>query len=787
METVIFTGLLISGYLANECNNDTKHNKKIKNRLNKKTKYITNNNQNQSSQIQSSQSQNQSSQIQLSQNQSSQIQSSQNQNQSSQIQNQSSQIQNQSSQNQSSQNQSSQIQNQSSQNQSSQEEINNELQDEINNELQDEINRESIENNILSEPVEYNGVGSSFNINELDDDISGRKKLKRTTEKFISNLTGNKMDFAHNNMQPFFGSTATQNMDLDNPIQKLDIFTGGNTLKKPKKETEPLFEPEQQNIFGMQNYAEQYKKNINQSKYENHNLPFEQVKIGPGVGLDYDDGPTGGFQQDVREYQMPKTVDDLRAKNNPRVSYKGRIIKGQKEIKRDSEYYFTKNKHAIMAVDKTQFPTSGVEKETKRSDIYIKNNNRKISKEVMGPASSVNSKEYKKQDFRQSDKLELEVDTTRNITGDKKYDFDKKNFNCVESKREEQAPQQFNKGLYIGNLLKALIPTAQYQDTARQTIRETTEVNKELLNLKGGSKITMYNKQPARSTIRETTENNVKDIINIKLYNKLPERVKQKVKTTLRETLLDNNHSGYITVGNKKTPVRNLDKLKATLKETLLKDSELLNMLAGYRGTKQFEDLAKLTHKETYTQNYNVGGAGENRNDGYKTANMEMVETNRENTCDHEYIGIGDRENATGYMTNEYEAKETNKETYVDKDYYGTGLGDKEMMSYEDMYNATINELKEGTLKGRAPTKEGAKTAISSKDINMDINCDLLRKGEEPKQKTLIHNTILDKTSIVSTSNKTNSIEDVINYNQQKRTTDITDQLDKNPFAISIV
>ena len=170
----------------------------------------------------------------------------------------------------------------------------------------------------------------------------------------------------------------------------------------------------------------------------------------------------------------------------------------------------------------------------------------------------------------------------------------------------------------------------------------------------------MYNKQPARSTIRETTENNVKDILNIKLYNKLPERVQQKIKTTLKETLLDNNHNGYITVENKKTTVRNLDKLKTTLKETLLKDSELLNMIAGYRGTKQFDDIAKLTHKETYTQNYTVGGAAENRNDGYKTANVEMVETNREQTCDNEYVGIGDRENATGYMTNEYEAKETN-------------------------------------------------------------------------------------------------------------------------------
>ena len=32
----------------------------------------------------------------------------------------------------------------------------------------------------------------------------------------------------------------------------------------------------------MQNYAEEY-KNINQSRYENHNLPFEQIKVGPGT------------------------------------------------------------------------------------------------------------------------------------------------------------------------------------------------------------------------------------------------------------------------------------------------------------------------------------------------------------------------------------------------------------------------------------------------------------------------------------------------------------------------
>ena len=131
------------------------------------------------------------------------------------------------------------------------------------------------------------------------------------------------------------------------------------------------------------------------------------------------------------------------------------------------------------------------------------------------------------------------------------------------------------------------------------------------------------------------------------------------------------SHSGYISVENKKTQLWNLEKLKTTLKETLLRDSELLNMIAGYRGTKQFEDIAKLTHKETYANNYSVGGAAQNRNDGYKSANMEMVETNRQTTSNHEYTGIADRENATGYATNEFEAKETNKESYADKDYYG--------------------------------------------------------------------------------------------------------------------
>ena len=755
METVILAGLLLSGYLSNQNNSNNNsssnsNNNENKNR-NKKNNEINNKTKNEK--IRKNDKKDRKIKFKLNKR----------------------------------------IENEINENIYSEEELNEKMIQEINDELQEEelygeeLQQQSKESH-NNEPTEYNMKSSICDINEEDDDLSGQNKIKKQVKTVHSKLTGNAVDFSHNNMQPFFGSSVKQNMDLNKPSRELNIFTGGADLKKPKVEVGSMFEPERQNIYGMQGYADKYKSNINQSRYENHNLPFEQVNIGPGLGLDYDDGPTGGYQQDIRKYEMPKSVDELRAKNNPKLTYKGRIIKGKKEQKRDSGYYFTKDKKDLMEVNRTQLPSYGVGKETKRADIYVKDNNRRISKEVMGPAGSIRSKEYKKQNFRPSDKLRLEVDTNRNVGGDSKYDYDKRAFNCVETKREEQSYQPFKKKLYVGNLLKALIPTAQYDDTARKTIRETTENNvKDILNLKGGEKIKMYNKQPARNTIRQTTENNVKDILNIKLYNKLPERVKQKIRTTLKETLLDNNHSGYISMDQKKTTLHHMDKLKTTLKETLLTDSEFLNMIAGYKGTRVYDDIAKLTHKETYAQNYVVGGAAENRNDGYKTANVEMVETNKETYADKEHFGIGDRENATGYMSNEYNAKETNKESYVDNDHYGVGLGNKEMMSYEDMYNATINELKEGTLKGRAPTKEGAKTAVSSKDINLDIKCDLLRKGEEPKQKTLIHNTMLDKNSIVSTSNKTNAIEDIIKYNESKKTTDVTDQLDKNPFAISIV
>ena len=62
--------------------------------------------------------------------------------------------------------------------------------------------------------------------------------------------------------------------------------------------------------LGTQNYSSKYQDRINKSMYSSNTLPFEQIKVGPGLGLNYEDKPEGGFHQDIRQYELPKTIDE---------------------------------------------------------------------------------------------------------------------------------------------------------------------------------------------------------------------------------------------------------------------------------------------------------------------------------------------------------------------------------------------------------------------------------------------------------------------------------------------
>lgn len=703
------------------------------------------------------------------------------------------------------------------------------------NKIQKEIIKLKKDNYRLKNNTINNNNSSNFlendNLFNNNNNINNKSYLDDLFK--VNNLTE---DFKHNNMVHFFGSKSTQN--IHNSQQRtLDLFTGGDPLYKKKTEVENEFPKNKENINGMPNNLNFYEKRYeNISRYVSNELPFEQIKVGPGLGIDNNISAAGNFHPDIREYELPKNIDELRTKNNPKMTYKGKIINGKKEILRDSDFNFTKYKKSSMFVNrplekgKSYIPS---QINTGSRPEIVSKNNRKVSMEIKGPGNKIIKNVPNHIKIQENKKQQLKKDNIRNIGSiENKFDYNKDYYCCQETKREQQSVLGFKKDYHIRNFLEALIPTQHYSDKTRKTIKETTENNnkdilnlcgtkknqlynqqlakktikettetntKNMLNLQGGKNGQLYNKQPARKTIKETTENNIKDILNIKVYTKLPKNIKIKIRKSLKETLLHTPRLGNILLSNKQNnninDINNINKfkneLRTTLKELLIKDADLLNFVSINKPKNYFSDKPKITHKETYVDEDHIGIPQKKINDGYKIANIDLKETNKQDTTNNEYIGIASREDETGYMTNIFEAKQTNKEEYVDNDYYGTSKGDLKTISYDDIYNATINELKEETLKLREPTQTSVKNTLGADSINVDIKSNLLNTEPDSLVINRIQNSVStldnDNFNKVST-NKLVSIEDMKDFNASRDASEeIIEQLNNNPLNISVV
>ena len=154
----------------------------------------------------------------------------------------------------------------------------------------------------------------------------------------LADVKMNKDDFKHNNMVPFFGGKITQNTNLDNSQSQnlLERFTGtGPYVKKNKTEVENFasdIKNNAENVFGQANTLDFQRTRYVNSAHVTNYLPFEQVRVGPGLDQGYESKPSGGFQQlNKREFELPKSIDELRVKTNPKNTYEGRVVSGIKE------------------------------------------------------------------------------------------------------------------------------------------------------------------------------------------------------------------------------------------------------------------------------------------------------------------------------------------------------------------------------------------------------------------------------------------------------------------------
>ena len=371
-----------------------------------------------------------------------------------------------------------------------------------------------------------------------------------TKESEIPSLTGNNIpsqDFTFNNMVPFFGSNVKQSMLTNKRV--VNSYTGSD-LYTQKKESEPLFNPnnEIENVYGTQDINGEIQNRHIASQYRSNELAFDQVRVGAGLDGGYNACGKDGFHQMYRP--MPKTVDELRAKSNPKIVFNGRKVPGKANndkrglqgcvIKKTPDTTFEQSPSQYLIT------TGDVIKERQQPTIILRDTNRKDSMEYIPSADPNNKESSARPLYRKSDKECFETTGPRNLYEDNAWtdidvgDYGLKGTHFPPNERDcttvPTPASNFNsivraiiapvldifrytkKQNAIGNIREAgNVGTSQITknimydatDVARTTIKETTIDNDRMGPLSGPIKLTTYDPDDiARRTIKETTTDN---------------------------------------------------------------------------------------------------------------------------------------------------------------------------------------------------------------------------------------------------------------------------------------
>lgn len=535
---------------------------------------------------------------------------------------------------------------------------------------------------------------------------------KNTPQKthYESLLSGEQIplnDFTHNNMEPFFGGTIKQNMDVSSGHRNLELYTGMNNEITIDKQEQVCFADVARDSGSTPNnnassYKEQYERMYNGDKRTNE-LPFEQLKVGPGLNDGYGHKPSQrGFDPGERDYLREKNIDELRQGSNPQKSYTTNPTTGLKGSKRGQVGKMDKNR-----VD--TFYETGPEHLLRNKSIYTKDKHRpeiivKETNRKCGIAYSGNI--YKNIGNEQSSKLQptkkqiLDKFGIRNVdkttVGNAEHDYGKNNILVYSNERDLTGTKT-----YEGNLttiIKSFV--APLQDVMKPTAKEFNVLN----NREFGE---LQQITPNKQTIYDPND---------------------VAKTTIKETFIHDTRTGNI-IGEKHSVVYDPDDVaKTTMKETLPNYENINNMRSKLTKPTVYDpdDVAKTTIRETTENNEYEGQIGMlEGGGGYETNEFNAPNTNKQFITDHEFMGNIDKDKGQGYLTNKMNAPSTSKQFISDNDYYGTAQSsDKKQVSYDDVYNATINDVKETLLKGRSPTQNNTKIAVGGDKLNVDLRMD---------------------------------------------------------------
>jgi hypothetical protein len=580
-------------------------------------------------------------------------------------------------------------------------------------------------------------------------------------------------NFTHNNMVPFTNRRDIS-MNLDRDARKLENHTGGDIFWKKKKEVPTLFEPMKDltHVFGMPNYTNKIVGRYNASTYKrNEELPGSRQRVGPGLNGQEQDGMYN------RMRILPKNVDNLRAANDQKVTYEGRMVEsGLKGRKRESNINLTAFKKPDFREQEFNDlvkNSSAVKQRTIHGKYQEPNTNRTQSLSYAGVAAMKTVGDGNNKDrthFTESNK------TTHNF-GVSNATNENAGYYAQNNDIARRTIKETTLANYEGNAANENAGYyAQNNDIARKTVKETT------LSGYGGNATRengtyAQNNDVARKTIKETTSFEYEGNPNTEQGTYL--RNRDIARRTIGETTSFEYEGNPNTKG--RTYLKNRDIARRTIGETTSFEYEgNANFINGtYLNNGQ---EAKITIRQTTADNDYLGGA-ELNNGNYQKITGDRAKTTIRETTSVGYQGITGNGNVnSSYINNGDDARTTIKETTLVTNYKGTANSyNKNSSSQDAARNMCIDERREILTYSR-PSNGGAD--ISGPDKSTYGRYENTKQAQEFGRMSNAHKpyNLASGTVDINYTRVGRQLESRNTYNPY-----VKESLNKNPYVNNIV
>ena len=571
----------------------------------------------------------------------------------------------------------------------------------------------------------------SYNLEQQFQDVS------RGGKQGVKQVYGEKP--FHNNMVPFFGGTMKQNVDPSVNETKLNMYTGQwDYSRKQKQEIAPMFVPEKniKNVYGDKQFMQRMDENLDRyipSLLRTNEAPTEKVYVTPGLNLGYNEVATFGFQDPVRA--LPKTTNELRAKNKPKLTYDRPVVSG-KAITQNGTSRPNQNKNLPELVvynedGQRNFGAKAIVVGEMARPIYLLGRAlRSFTTQFFGNATSTAAKKsksnagYTNNAKRKNHELKYLAPAGVSVKKNQAILVDKKD-NKAKVTRRQGIEKNEHTG-YFNSVYKAL---SNYVSPAKETIREKTTTDTKPMNLKSVKvKHQAYFLDEAKQTIKQTTELNTNNG-NLKTTRKVGKvyNPDDKAKETIREKTEKNTKNGNLKITKHVGKAYNPDdKARKTIKETTENNNNTGNMGSTRKALTVYdpEDKPEATMKDVVkVKNYKGISTVATKKVRVWDPEDKAKNTIRQNQKVEDYVGgMNTNQYGGAYKVTIVDPKYTSRQETLVENYTGTaGHTVTANQEYCAAYAAETNALKEEIAKGRAPTQNSVKLAAGGDMQNVDV------------------------------------------------------------------